>query len=252
MRTLLLSDVHANIVALEAVLDDAEARDWEAVAFLGDAVGYYTEPNEVIDRLRELAPSVAILGNHDALLLDVLDGRPGDGRAHGMVTHVLRDHAERLTPTSVDFLRSLRDGHCSDGWQAAHGGLDHAWTYLDSIQAAEANLPLLDERLCFVGHTHIPRVYAALEHGGKTLWRTVAFRKDEQRYRMPPRARGFANPGAVGQPRDGIPLASYAIFDAASSTFDIHRVAYDVERVVASVEAAGYPAVLGARLRVGQ
>lgn len=252
MRYLLLSDIHANIVALDAVVNDATTRGWDAVVFLGDAVGYYPEPEAVVDRLRSLEPAVALLGNHDALLLDTIDGELGDGREQGVVAEVLRDHAERVSAESVAFLRELVQVHRDDGWMATHGALRHRWSYLDSIAVAEGNLPLLEERICLVGHTHVPRVFAALEVGDRAMWRTVPFRKERASYVVPPQARAFVNPGSVGQPRDGIPLASYAIFDAAKGEIEVFRVPFDIDRVARAVRDAGYPGALGERLRGGQ
>lgn len=254
MRTLLLSDIHANAPALKAVLEHARRQGWDRAVFLGDAVGYYTEPEEVVQMLLELAPEVGIVGNHDALLLELLD-RPGSSEHEGKMVHdILLRHLDELSETSLAYLRSLRDRFVcrEERWEAVHGALRSQWEYLATLQSAQASAPLLESPLCFVGHTHIPRVFAAAQGPNGELWRTVQFRSERTSYRIPPRAKAFFNPGSVGQPRDGIPLASYAFFDDETRTVEVHRVEYDVVAVQRSVRAAGYPEPLASRLAVGK
>lgn len=254
MRYLLLSDVHANRVALDAVLEHAARTGWDEAVFLGDAVGYYADADATVRRLRDLAPAASVLGNHDALLLAILDGAaPPEEGGTGMVRDVLERHAEELSDDSVAFLRAMATHHLDAGWEAVHGALAKPWQYLDGVAQAEVNVPLLQRRLCFVGHTHVPRMVASVVGpGGKRMWRTVTFGEEGGRYRLPPRAEGFFNPGAVGQPRDGVPLASYAMFDTDGNTLDVHRVAFDVGEVQARLQARAYPDVLGARLAHGR
>lgn len=252
MRYLVLSDVHANVSALEAVLRNAEFRGYDDVMFLGDAVGYYPQAEEAVSLLRSLEPSVRILGNHDAVLLAMADGAPANHREDGIVTEVLSRHLARLGPESMAFLRSLTQAAEGEAWQAVHGALRAPWEYLATLQSAQANLPLLTRRVCFVGHTHVPRIYASVETPDGGLWRTIHFRQERTLYRVPPRARLFVNPGSVGQPRDSIPLAAYALYDDASATLEMFRVEFDVAAMQAEVRAAGYPEVLAARLAVGR
>ena len=251
MRYLVLSDVHANLPALDAVLLHTKQRGYDEVAFLGDAVGYYPHAEEVVQRLAELSPRVRIMGNHDAALLDIVDGGRGRGDA-SVVFEVLERHAEQLSPASLDFLRTFQARHVDHTWEAAHGALTRQWEYLATLSSAQANVGLMSTRLLFVGHTHHPRVYAQAKHGAQELWRTVTFREERSTYRVPPLARVIANPGAVGQPRDQVPMAAYALFDVPSMTIDFHRVEFDVMAVQTAVRAAGYPEVLAARLAVGR
>ncbi|HEX7001410.1 MAG TPA: CRISPR-associated protein Cas5 [Trueperaceae bacterium] len=251
MRYLVLSDVHANLPALDAVVNHARQRGFDEVAFLGDAVGYYPQAQEVVERLIQLDPKVRLMGNHDAALLEMLDGLRVTGDA-SVVSEVLERHAEQLTDDSVDFLRTFRAHHVDDQWEAAHGALTRPWEYLATMASAQANVALMSTRLLFVGHTHHPRVYARARSGTQELWRTVTFREERVSYRVPPLATVIANPGAVGQPRDQVPLAAYALFDVPSMTIDFHRVEFDVVAVQTAVRAAGYPEVLAARLAVGR
>ena len=252
MRYLVLSDVHANATALEAVLAHANRNGWDEVAFLGDAVGYYTKPQRAVELLAELEPRVRIMGNHDALLLAMADGEQEGSREDGVVREVLARHLEDISDDGLAFLRTLQPHYDGGGWEAAHGAVRHRWEYLTSLQAAQANVGHMRERVCLVGHTHIPKVFASVEANGRELWRTVAFRGDRQLYRIPPRARAFLNPGSVGQPRDGIPDASYALFDAEAMTFEVVRVGYEVARVQRDVQEQGYPEALAVRLPAGR
>lgn len=255
MRYLVLADVHANTVALDAVLRDARRHDFDATIFLGDAVGYYPWPEEAIARLRELDPVVALIGNHDAQLLEMIDGRSADStfEAGPVVAPVLRDQAGRLSSEAVAWLRTLREHDLAERFEAVHGALVRPWQYLHGLAEAAENLPRLSRSLCLVGHTHVPRVLAAATGpDGETMWRQLTFREDGGRYRMPPKARGFFNPGAVGQPRDGIPLASYGFYDDERGLLEVVRVAFDVVTVQREVRGAGYPEPLAARLAVGR
>lgn len=251
MRYLVLSDVHANLPALDAVLLHAGQRGYDEVIFLGDAVGYYPHAEEVLQRLIELDPRVRILGNHDAALLEMLEGE-AEKRDASVVSEVLERHSEALSPESVAFLRTLRVHHVADSWEATHGALGRRWDYLANLSAAQANLPLMTTQLLFVGHTHFPKVFASVTTAGQDMWRTVAFRHERGQYRVPPLARVIANPGAVGQPRDQVPLAAYALFDLETMSLDFHRVEFDVAAVQADVRAHGYPEVLAARLALGR
>lgn len=257
MRYLVLSDIHANDVALEAVLAHAHDKSWQRVVFLGDAVGYYPDPEPVVQRLRGLEPEVAIVGNHDAMLLE-LNGVAQDDETRRMahadtiVSTVVRDHLERLSPASLDFLAALKKHVVCDGWEATHGALHDTWAYLSTLPKARQSAPLLETSVCFVGHTHVPAIYASVDTPNGEIWRTVAFRGEQGSYRIPPRARVFVNPGSVGQPRDGVPLASYALFDAETRTVEVFRVAFDIAEVQRRVRAAGYKEALAARLDVGR
>jgi len=252
MRHLVLSDVHANLPALDAVLAHARSRGFDDVVFLGDAVGYYPHAEPVVQRLIELAPQTRVLGNHDATLLDIVDGAAFERRDAGLVVEVLARQADTLSDDSIAFLRSLRSRVQAGTWEAAHGALREPWEYLTSLTAAQANLEHMQRPLLLVGHTHTPKVFAVVEHGAQLLWRTVTFREDVGIYRLPPYARVLANPGAVGQPRDHIPMAAYALFDEDARTLEIHRVAFDIAVVQADVRAAGYPEVLATRLELGR
>jgi predicted phosphodiesterase len=252
MRYLLLSDIHGNAVALEAVLSDAKRRRWERVLFLGDLVGYYPEPERASVMLQELAPQACLLGNHDELLLQLAAGQKVTVTEGDLVTDVLQRHLQVVSPATMAFLATFSESAAGERWQAVHGALRRPWEYIDTLQSAQANFPLLELPLCFVGHTHVPRAFASVRVGDAELWRNVTFRNEKSVYRIPPRAKVFFNPGSVGQPRDGSPLASYAVYDDELSLLEHYRVEFDVLAVQRLVREEGYPERLASRLAVGK
>lgn len=252
MRYLLLSDIHGNSVALEAVMQDARRRRWDQILFLGDLVGYYTEPEKVTRLLMELAPQTRLMGNHDQLLLQLANGQEVRSSEGDLVVKVLKRHVEEVSAESLAFLAGFSKHAAGKTWQAVHGALQRPFEYIATLQNAQSNFPLLDRQVCFVGHTHIPKVFAWVQAGDQQLWRTVAFRGKLGSYRIPPRAKIFFNPGSVGQPRDGSPLASYAIYDDEQAAIDLHRVEFDLTAVQRSIRSEGYPESLATRLLAGK
>lgn len=255
MRFFIFSDVHANAVAFEAVLRHAAARRWDEAVFLGDIVGYYTEPEACVALLRDLGPKVAILGNHDAMLLAEVDGaRSKDVRTRGIAADVVRRHAQVLPEADVSDLRAFQPHACSEHWEATHGSpdLDKPWAYLSGLPQAQEAHPFMQRDLLFFGHTHVPVAYVRISVGGKSMWRSVSFRGERATYRLPPNAQVLFNPGAVGQPRDGVPLASYAIFDQEARVLELYRVDFDIAKVQRQLRNADYEPVLGQRLEQGR
>lgn len=253
MRYLVLSDIHANHIALEAVLKHAQHKRWDAVLFLGDAIGYYTHPNKVLDSLRDLKPEVNLLGNHEDLLFRLQnDPKATAFEESSVVTDVIRRHAAKLSPENRAYLNTFTQHEVRDGWEATHGGLRTPWEYITSLQNAQENAPLMKADLLFVGHTHVPKVFASVATPNGDMWRTVAFRSDYTQYRVPPKAKVIFNPGSVGQPRDGISLASYVIFDEEHRVLEVFRVEFDLLGVQRNVREMGYPDALASRLRVGK
>ena len=248
MRYLLLSDVHANATALTEVLNHADAKRWQQVIFLGDAVGYYPQPEAVITALQALPLKAALLGNHDELLLEPTLG----GGWKGIVQDVLNKQRGQLSGGAQSFLAQLTRYAAGNSWEAVHSTLAGTWDYVDSLERAQLEPPRMTRPLLFYGHTHVPMIYLFAEQGGKKLARSLPLTKDKTRYRLPPNARVLFNPGSVGQPRDGIPLASYGIYDESAQTLEHYRVPYDVAAVQRLVKEAGYPASLATRLGKGR
>ena len=249
MRLLLLSDIHANYPALEAVLSDAQARKYSHVVHLGDALGYGPHPREVLASLRDLE-AVCIMGNHDRMLLDRADGL---NMRVSIVSQALAWQLERMSERDLEWVRTWRDGIDDPdvGARYRHGTPVSLDDYTDSVTAAREAFAGWHGRLGFVGHTHHPAVYATLNAPVGEWVKHQAF-EDGGTYMVPPGARVILNPGSVGQPRDGNPKASYAVYDTARASFQVFRVAYDIGRVMADVQQAGLPEVLGARLLLGK
>ncbi|TSA83881.1 metallophosphoesterase family protein [Deinococcus detaillensis] len=249
MRLLLISDIHANYTALEAVLNDAQGRNFSHVVHLGDALGYGPHPREVLEALRTL-DAVCMMGNHDQMLLDRADGL---NMRVSIVSQALAWQLERLSERDLGWIRSWRDGMDDPviGARYRHGSPTSLDDYTDSVTAAREAFSGWHGRLAFVGHTHHPAVYATLNAPVGEWIKHQAFVQGGS-YMVPPSARVILNPGSVGQPRDGNPQASYAIFDSARNNFQVFRVDYDIAQVQADVNAAGLPEVLGARLFLGK
>ena len=169
-----------------------------------------------------------------------------------IVTDIIRKHAEQLSVKNRAYIESFTMHEVRDGWEAAHAALRAPWEYITTLPIAQENAPLMTTDLLFVGHTHVPKVFASVSTPSGDIWRTVAFRNEYAQYRIPPKAKVIFNPGSVGQPRDGIPLASYVIFDEESRVLEVFRVEFDLLGVQREIREHGYPDALATRLPVGK
>jgi len=250
VRVLLLSDIHANHPALEAVLRDAEVRRFDHVIHLGDALGYGPHPREVLTTLRDL-DAVCLLGNHEQMLLDYADQRRE--KRDSVVSAALLWQLARLSKQDLAWVRTWRDGVDDPdiGARFRHGTPVSLDAYTDSVPAARGAFAQWQGRLGFVGHTHVPAVYATL-NAPVGEWIKVQTFQESGSYLIPPSARLILNPGSVGQPRDGNPHASYALYDTTRGNFEVFRVPYNVARTQEAVLAAGLPPVLATRLALGK
>lgn len=248
MRYLVLSDIHANIDALEAVLESAADEGYDAVAVLGDLVGYGAEPNRVVDRVRSLSPVAMIRGNHDKVAagLECADSFNPTARESAAWTQAA------ITDATRTFLLSLPRGPVAlDGIaEICHGSpVDEDLYIFGEAVAAEA-LVAAGRPVCLFGHTHLPAA-AALGQDGvlDVLFHGAG---DQHRVTFGDGRRYLINPGSVGQPRDGDPRAAYAILDTDAEELVIRRVAYPVEQASGRIVAAGLPKALGDRLLRGR
>ncbi|GAB4323022.1 MAG: metallophosphoesterase family protein [Dehalococcoidia bacterium] len=243
MRIALISDVHANQVALEAVLADAGARGIDATWSLGDMVGYGPRPNEVLALLRDIGAR-CVLGNHDAAAVGLIT----TGMFNPTAAEAAEWTARALDEGSRAFLSGLPQVAKAVGVTLVHGTLhEPLWEYLITAEAARHHFDLLETRVSVVGHTHVPLVVWCEEGGGL---RTVQpAHGDVVELGEAPVA---VNPGGVGQPRDGDPRAAYAIFEPGANRVQYLRVAYDIETVQRQILDAGLPGSLAARLARGQ
>ncbi len=220
MRYLLLSDVHANASALEAVLAHAHGHGWDALVSLGDSVGYGAEPDATLERLRSLSPLVTLRGNHEEALLRAL---AGGGVQRVAPNYALTyEQAQTLSATNRRFVEDTPLSHLATGWGAVHGALRDPWEYLLSVPVARANEPLMARPLYFVGHTHIPAVF--VREARKPRWYGLVCRSASLAFTLEADSLAFVNPGSVGQPRDELG-SSYAIYDDASRLVTFFRLA---------------------------
>jgi predicted phosphodiesterase len=228
MRIALLSDVHSNLPALDAVLAAAGAVD--AVWHLGDIVGYGPDPDGVVGRLREVG-ALGVRGNHDAAAAggpEIDWFNPDARRAMEWTRGVIADETR-------DWLVALPERRTESGCAFVHGSpREPLWEYVTSVGVARDNFRVLEASIGLHGHTHVP----------------VAWVEDGKRFEIDGR-RVLVNPGSVGQPRDGDPDASFAILDLEAGVVTWHRAAYDVRAVQAAMREAGLPASLVTRLTTG-
>ena len=241
MRILIISDIHANLTAFDAVLESAG--DYDEIWCLGDTVGYGPDPNECIERLREQHHLTCLIGNHDAAALGNIDlnsfNREARSSAH-WTKNVLNDE-------SREFLLSLPERAITDSVTLAHGSpRSPVWEYLlDPVSAVE-NLAYFNTKLCCLGHTHIPIVFQKPDDQAEMIGEMI---KDGDGLSI--EGRMFLNPGSVGQPRDHDPRAAYAIYNPETRAWHSHRIAYDVQSVQNRMRKAGLPIRLVQRLEEG-
>ncbi len=247
MRYLILSDIHANLDALEAVLNAAPHGAWDRVVVLGDLVGYGAEPNAVIDRVRALDPVAIIRGNHDkaACALDDASNFNQVARAAAAWTF------QALTAGNRRYLQELPAGPIpiDARVEICHGAPFDEDHYIFDADDAMHALEAATRPVCLFGHTHLPVIFTLDRDGfdgfvppGDVTTR-MPFAKD---------VRYLVNPGSVGQPRDGDPRAAYAIYEADGPSLALHRVEYPVEEAQRRIRAAGLPQSLANRLAIGR
>jgi predicted phosphodiesterase len=248
VRILILSDIHANLTALDAVIRDAEAGGViEGVWSLGDNVGYGPQPSECLARLRELDTKI-IAGNHDRAATGAMGVEEfnSDAAAAALWT---REHLDEGEQAFLDGLPEVTKPE--DSFTIVHGTLKHpVWEYLYSYEAAQGHLELQDTAFSCVGHTHVPMLVEEDPNSprGCELYRladgAVVELTDEKRL--------VVNPGSVGQPRDSDPRASYAIYDDGARTVTIKRVEYDFAETQKLMSDEDLPLWLIERLAVGR
>ncbi|MGE5358252.1 MAG: metallophosphoesterase family protein [Bacteroidales bacterium] len=248
MRYLIISDIHSNLGALDAVLDSGDAAGYDRLVVLGDLVGYGAQPNDVVERLRALEPFAIIRGNHDKVACGLDDSENFNPVAQESASWTYG----ALTEENRAYLAGCPRGplEVEPGVQICHGSPDDEDAYITSEAGARHILERMQAGVCFYGHTHIPVVFRLSVQGFD--W--VGSIEDEAVNEMvlEPGTRYLINPGSVGQPRDGDARAAFAVFDAERRTVTRYRVAYAVEEAQARIIAAGLPPALARRLALGR
>jgi predicted phosphodiesterase len=242
MRILVISDIHANYTALEAVLEDAGPVDetW----CLGDMVGYGPDPNAVMELIREIPRLTCILGNHDVAVIGRIPFEAFNGDARRTLVY----HERVLTADNMDFLRSLPSNlKVREGVSLVHGSpRDSVWEYILNTLSARLNFDHFTTAWCFVGHSHIQCMFQLDETTDRVKLKQI---KAGEPVELQPRL--IANPGSVGQPRDRDPRAAYAIYDSTAQTWEPRRVAYNIPEVQQRIREAGLPEKHAVRIAEG-
>ena len=249
MRLALLSDIHSNLPALEAVLADIEDAGVDESWCLGDVVGYGAQPDECAALVRERC-SICLVGNHDLAALEQLDISTFSPAAAAAV----RWTRERMSRETHDFLASLEPAD-----EGREVGLYHAsprdpvWEYvLWPDQAAEC-IRVQGQRVSFIGHSHVALFFALADAGGGDADEEARGAQAGAGTSLEiGRGRWLINPGSVGQPRDGDPRAAWLELDTDSWRATFHRVAYDIDRAADAIVSTDLPEHLARRLYVGQ
>ncbi|HEY6609169.1 MAG TPA: metallophosphoesterase family protein [Candidatus Limnocylindria bacterium] len=245
MRFAVLSDIHANLPALEAVMADLPEVD--EIWVLGDTVGYGPQPNEVITALQE-AGARSVLGNHDGAAIGVVNARYFNPDARAAIDWT----AGVVDPSSRAYLASLPEVRRDGGLTAVHGSpRDPIWEYITTTDIAAANLGAFDTRFCLFGHTHQPTVFRGTD--GRV---EATLGLPDTSVSLDAGDRFLLNPGSVGQPRDGLRDAAYAVVElqdpSDTGEIEFRRVGYDVDRTQRLMRDAGLPARLVERLSYGR
>ena len=247
MRYLILTDIHANLEAMEACLTEANSRGYDRAIVLGDLVGYCADPNAVVELVQALEPVATVRGNHDKVAcgLEQPDGFNSVARRAAHWTY------EVLTPANRQWLAALPQGPSmvDDVVEICHGSpFDEDAYIFDELDAVRA-LKTSQRPLCLFGHTHWPVMFELADGRVDTIGSTNS---SSTHLSLRPESKYLLNPGSVGQPRDGDPRAAYGLVDTSAKSVDLYRVDYPIETTQAKVIKVGLPEVLAQRLAVGR
>jgi predicted phosphodiesterase len=248
VRYLIISDIHGNLEALDAVLTALPPERYDRVLVLGDLVGYGANPNEVIARIIALQPAGIIRGNHDKVAAGLEDGESFNAVARNAVEWTV----DALTPEHRAYLAALPSGPMAidELIEICHGAPfdEDAYVFdeLDALRAIEsAHRPV-----CIFGHTHVALAFQRTEDAIEYV--AGPGESEGIRITLDSRHRYLINPGSVGQPRDGDPRAGAAIVDTAHRDAELHRIVYPVQETQRKIRLAGLPEVLARRLALGR
>ena len=241
-RILVISDIHANFTALEAVL--ADAGEVDETWCLGDLVGYGPDPNECIHRIRSLPKLTCLMGNHDTAAIGNLALVSFNHDARRSLVW----HKETVTKKNLTFLTSLPSDVVVCGKVSlAHGSpRDPIWEYVMNALTARINLGFFSTPWCFIGHSHMQVVFQQCARRDSV---DIVVLPPGEGYELTERA--ILNPGSVGQPRDHNPRAAYALFYPEKKIWEPRRVEYDIQAVKTRILEAGLPPRHAERLAGG-
>lgn len=245
MRTALISDIHANLQALEAVLESIREAEVDAVACLGDTVGYGADPRRCIELVRAL-DCPYVIGNHDyyavvrSVEMDAL--LSSSGVRDQPVWAGIKLAREQLSDEQLKWLRERDSAGRVEGARIAHAALHdfESWPYLRTMVEARPTLDLLGDQVGFFGHTHREAVFVPESSPAPELLEDGSLRL--------PEGAAAITVGSAGQPRDGDPRARWVLWDDERRSVDFRRVSYDVDAACEAILAAGLPPLNGFRL----
>lgn len=241
MRHAILSDIHGNREALEAVLEACDSLEPDSYLVVGDLVGYGSDPSPVIAGVQKLG-AVTVRGNHDHAAFDPAEDRFFNDWAREAIVWT----RERLTESERRYLHGLPLTSEVDGALLVHASPSEpsAWRYVLSAAEAGREFASFEQSVCFIGHSHVPLVIAATDGGVAEL--------SDGEIAFEPGTRYIINVGSVGQPRDGDPRAAFGVFDSEERVYRLVRVEYDAEKAFRKIIEAGLPPFLGERLLAGR
>ena len=240
MKYAIIADIHANLEAFQVVLQDIKANNCTHVACLGDVVGYNANPKECLDIVRSMnIPCVK--GNHDEYcsINENLEG------FNPHAAEAVQWTRQQLKEEDRQWLRDLKYIRLVASFSIVHATLDvpQRWGYVFDKLAAAASFTYQNTAVCFFGHTHVPVAFVrdSVVRGGTY-----------SKFKVEPGRKYFVNVGSVGQPRDGNPMAAYAIYDMSEGSIELRRLEYDIPKAQAKIRAAGLPERLAERLAYGK
>jgi diadenosine tetraphosphatase ApaH/serine/threonine PP2A family protein phosphatase len=246
VRIAAITDIHANLPALEAVLESAEQAGVEEIWCLGDVLGYGVEPDACTDLVRERC-KICLVGNHDLAVLGSLDIASFSEAAAVAVEWTRANVSDR----TLEFLRDLDPEGERGGFGLFHASpRDPIWEYVLSSEQAEAAMDASERRINLIGHSHVALFFNRPDQGEEG--ETRGAQASDGALLDLDQGDWLINPGSVGQPRDGDPRAAWLELDSETETARFHRVPYDIERAAAPIAEAGLPSRLADRLYIGQ
>ena len=242
MRYGIIADIHSNLESLESVLAALKDKGVDEYICVGDIVGYGADPKDCLQMAREIC-KMTVAGNHDHGAAGLLNLDYFNPEAKDAVLWT----KEQLNEEEISYLRNLELAQKAEDFLIVHATplSPGEWDYIGSTFTAHKNFRGFEEKICFAGHSHIPIVFSMNVNEGRCnyAFETKIHIADEERY--------IINVGSVGQPRDGNPLASFAVYDTDASEVEINRVEYDIETAQKKIIDAGLPQGLASRLSSG-
>jgi predicted phosphodiesterase len=249
MRLAIISDIHANLEALEAVLNSIGTMD--RFICLGDIVGYGPDPNECVARVRSLPGLVCVAGNHDLAAV----GKYAHDWFNAHARAAIEWTQQRLSQSSREFLEQLPLIARVDDLTLVHGALPEPMDYITGLAEALSTFQEMQTPVCLIGHTHVAECYhlrTSLDVPGSLARLKHRYLTRGGRVLCEPGSHYVINCGSVGQPRDGNPQAAFGVFNSATKTMRLIRVAYDIEQVQGKMRDADLPPLLSERLSYGR